>query len=235
MYVLYMYKSLLCWCSGKASDSISGVSGFHGEHQELFFLSKIFYPHCLKEWIVRLVQEMYASAWSHVHIGDGYSIVKVSVHQGLVLSLLLFITVLEALSREFHSGVPWEDLYADDLVIIAESLSRMCQEALDLERSNGGERTESKCRKDEDHDLWYGPGPLAEFRRVSMCCLLHWRGQQQHLCNGSKYWVHKKCSGLKRLTKDPDYICTWCQGTSRPLDDRPQLKGSPSRTWRWRW
>ena len=47
---------------------------------------------------------------------------KVDVHQGLVLSPLLFIIVLEALSREFRSGVPWEDLYADDLVIIAESL-----------------------------------------------------------------------------------------------------------------
>ena len=50
----------------------------------------------------------------------------------------------------------------------------MCQEALDLERSNGEERIESKCRKDEDHDLRYGPGPPAEFRRVSMRCLLHW-------------------------------------------------------------
>ena len=57
----------------------------------------------------------------------------------------------------------------------------MCQEALDLERSNGEERTESKCRKDEDHDLRYRPGPPAEFRRVSMRCLLHWSGQQQHL------------------------------------------------------
>ena len=57
----------------------------------------------------------------------------------------------------------------------------MCQEALDLEKSNGGERTESKCRKGKDHDLWYGPGPPAEFRQVSMCCLLHWSGQQQHL------------------------------------------------------
>ena len=37
----------------------------------------------------------------------------------------------------------------------------MCQEALDLERSNRGERAESKCWKDEDHDLWYGPGPPA--------------------------------------------------------------------------
>ena len=57
----------------------------------------------------------------------------------------------------------------------------MCQKALDLERSNGKERTESKCRKDEDHDLRYGPGPPAEFRRVSMCRLSHWSGQQQHL------------------------------------------------------
>ena len=34
----------------------------------------------------------------------------------------------------------------------------MCQEALDLKRNNGEERTESKCWKDEDHDLRYGPG-----------------------------------------------------------------------------
>ena len=80
----------------------------------------------------------------------------------------------------------------------------MCQEALDLERSNGKERTESKCRKDKDHDLRYRTGPPAEFRRVFMC------------------WVHKKCSGLKRLKKDPDYRWTRCQGTTRPLDGRPQ-------------
>ena len=38
-----------------------------------------------------------------------------------MLSPLLFILVLEALSREFRIGVPWELLYADDLVIVAES------------------------------------------------------------------------------------------------------------------
>ena len=50
-----------------------------------------------------------------------------------------------------------------------------------MERSNGEERTESKCRKDKDHDLRYGTGPPAEFRRVSMCRLSHWSGQQQQL------------------------------------------------------
>ena len=26
------------------------------------------------------------------------------------------------------------------------------------------EKGQSKCKKDKDHDLWYGPGPPAEFR-----------------------------------------------------------------------
>ena len=47
-------------------------------------------------------------------------------------------------------------------------------------------------------------------------------GNNSIFCNGCKHWVHKKCSGLKRLTKDPDYRCTQCQGTALPLDGRPQ-------------
>ena len=74
---------------------------------------------------MQLVQGMYANAGSHVRVGEGYSEefeVKVGVHQGSVLSPLLFIIVLEALSNQFCSRVPRENLYADDLVIIAESL-----------------------------------------------------------------------------------------------------------------
>ena len=41
-------------------------------------------------------------------------------------------------------------------------------------------KKKKKCRKDQDHDLRYGPGPSAEFRRVSMCHLSHWRGQQHY-------------------------------------------------------
>ena len=46
--------------------------------------------------------------------------VRVGVHQGSVLSSLLFIIVLEALSREFREGLPMELFYADDLVLMAE-------------------------------------------------------------------------------------------------------------------
>ena len=79
----------------------------------------------IDDWLVRLVRSMYKDVRSRVRVGSGYSEefgVKVGVHQGSVLSLLLFIIVLEALSREFLTGCPWELLYADDLMISAESM-----------------------------------------------------------------------------------------------------------------
>ena len=47
--------------------------------------------------------------------------VGVGVHQGSVLRLLLFILMLEALSREFRTGLSWELLYTDDLMLIADT------------------------------------------------------------------------------------------------------------------
>ena len=43
------------------------------------------------------------------------------MHQGSALSPLLFVIVMEATSREFRVALPWELLYADDLVVIAET------------------------------------------------------------------------------------------------------------------
>jgi len=43
------------------------------------------------------------------------------VHQGSAWSTLLFVIAMEALSREFRLVLPWELLYADDLVVIAET------------------------------------------------------------------------------------------------------------------
>ena len=157
----------------------------------------------VEERIVQVVQGMYANARSRVRVVEGYSEefeVKVGVHQGSVLSLLLFIIVLEALSYEFRSGVPWEDLYADDLVIIAESLEECVRS---LERSNGEERTDSKCRKDKDHDLRHGTGPPTEFRRVFMCRLLHWSRRQQHLLQWLQALGAQEMQWAQALDKRP--------------------------------
>ena len=177
------------------------------------------------EWIVHLVQGMYSNARSRVHVGEGYSKqfeVKVGVHQGSVLSPLLFIIVLEALTREFRCRVHWEDLYADDLVIIAESLEECVRrlltwrEAMEEKglRVSAGKTKVMICGTGLDLLQSSGEFPCA------VCCT----GVDSNsiFCKGCKHWVHKKCSGLKGLTEDPDYRCTWCKGTARPLDGRPQ-------------
>ena len=55
--------------------------------------------------------------------------------QGSVLSPLLFIIVLEALSMEFRTGCPWELLYADDLVIVSDDLADI-QQRFDAQKSS---------------------------------------------------------------------------------------------------
>ena len=59
----------------------------------------------MHEWAVRIIQGMYVDVKSRVRVNGQYSRefeVGVGVHQGSVLSPLLFILVLEALYREFR-------------------------------------------------------------------------------------------------------------------------------------
>ena len=84
----------------------------------------------IEEWLIGVIQSMYVNAKSSVRVKDQLSpefSVKVGVHQGSVLSPLLFTIVMEALSQDFRNGCPWELLYADDLVIMAESIDELVQ------------------------------------------------------------------------------------------------------------
>ena len=75
------------------------------------------------EWIVKAIQAMYDGATTALRLRDRRKLrvwSKGRVHQGSVLSPLLFTIVLEALSGEFRCGLPWELLYTDDLDLMAE-------------------------------------------------------------------------------------------------------------------
>jgi len=70
----------------------------------------------VEEWLISAVISMYIGAKTVVRTvyGNGNdSEVKVSLHQGSALSPLLFVMVMEALSREFRVVLTWELLHAD--------------------------------------------------------------------------------------------------------------------------
>ena len=162
---------------------------------------------------------------SCVWIGEGLSEefeVKVCVHQGSVLSPLFFISVLKALSHEFWAGVPWEDLYSDDLVIIADSLEECVRRLLIWEE--GMEREGLRVSPGKTKIMICGIGlqllqSSGQFP-CAICCTGEGRNSIQ--CSGCKHWIHKKCSGLKRLKEDHNYRCARCLGTAWPIDRRPQ-------------
>src|SRR5260221_12313405 len=76
---------------------------------------------------------MYDGARTADRTSDGNSDifeVKVGLYQSSVLSPLLFVIVMDMVSKELREGLPWELLYADDLVLMAESENELREKLL---------------------------------------------------------------------------------------------------------
>ena len=90
------------------------------------------------EWIIRLIKAMYSNVQSSVQVnGSSSEPFKVTggVHQESALSPLLFIIVMEALSREFRFSWTWELLYAEDLSTLNDSLADLKNRLADWKTS----------------------------------------------------------------------------------------------------
>ena len=146
----------------------------------------------VEEWAIRIIQGMYANARSRVRVIGQYSGeigVEVRVHQGLVLSTLLFILILEALSREF--------LYANDLPMIAGILEE-CITKLNAWK-NGMENRGLRVHMMKTKLMISGAGldVLPDSGAFPCAVSLSGVGANSISCSQCKLWVHKKCSGIK--------------------------------------
>ena len=171
----------------------------------------------VQEWVISVVKSMYENARSKVRLGSDLSEefnVKVGVHQGSVLSPLLFAIVMEAVSREFRHGCPWELLYADDLVIAADTIEELKErflcwksnlEAKGLKVNIG--KTKVLCSN--------GDASPQHVEKSKFPCGVCGQGVGANsiFCNSCQHWIHKRCSGLAtRLKDDPNFKCKRCTG-----------------------
>src|SRR6267154_2798252 len=93
----------------------------------------------VEEWIVNVIKSMYEGVTTSVKINgvesEGFE-VKVGVHQGSVLSPILFNIVMQAIADNFKAGLPWELHYADDLVLLAESRAELKRRLMEIGRAH---------------------------------------------------------------------------------------------------
>ena len=150
----------------------------------------------VEEWVIRAVKAIYENAKSCVRVNGQFSDefnIKVGVHQGPAPSPLLFIIVMEALSREFKVGCLWELLYKDDLVLMAETLEDL-KKKLTIWKDNieakglrvNVNKTKLVCSKHNslaksDPVKW----PCSICRKVA--------GSNSIFCQSCNNWVHKRC------------------------------------------
>ena len=123
--------------------------------------------------------------------------VKVGMHQGSGLSPLLFVIVMEAISREFRVALPWELPYADDLSVIAETeeeLIKRLNEWKDNVESKGMRVNMNKTKV-----MISGERHMVRQKDVRWPCGVCSKGVGSNSiqCSSCQKWVHKKCSGIK--------------------------------------
>ena len=168
----------------------------------------------VEEWVVNVIRAMYQGAITAVKLNGGESEgfeVKVGVHQGSVLSPLLFILVLEALSREFRGELPWELLYADDLVLLAKSERELMEKIrtwrVQMEKKGlrvNMEKTKvMRCQTQSVQVEASGRYPCGVCKKGV--------GTNSILCQVCKKWIHKRCSGVKgKLRSGTGFTCDRC-------------------------
>ena len=176
------------------------------------------------EWLVLGIQNMYENARSRKRVGCNLSkefSVELGVHQGSCLIPLLFITVLEALSQEFRTGCPWENLYAEDLAIITESLEEL-QQKLILWKTNM-EGKGFRVNMGNINILIFGPrfDVLQKSGKDPCGVCLEGVGTNSIFCGVWSSWIHQECSGIPgRLKSDASCGCKRCTGQARPIYGR---------------
>jgi hypothetical protein len=123
---------------------------------------------------IALIKDMYDNVVTSVQTSDGDTNgfpINIGLHQGSALGPYLFALVMDEVTRDIQGGIPWCMLFADDVVLVDESRTRVDQK-LELWRQTLDAKCFSATMQDEGVlDLmvrWYPrKTPFATWDRCS--------------------------------------------------------------------
>ena len=166
------------------------------------------------EVIVKAVMSLYEGATTRVRVGSAVSdkfSVKVGVHQGSVLSPLLFAIVMDVVTEDARNGTLHEILYADDLVLMGESMEDL-QSKFSLWKAT----LESKGMKvniNKTKLMVSGTEGETSRSKIDPCGMCGKRVMANAiLCIKCGHWIHRRCTKRKKLTVAlaQSFVCGRC-------------------------
>ena len=153
-------------------------------------------PEYLVNGVMSLYEGCKTAVLVHGELSSSFS-VKVGVHQESVLSPLLFIMVMDALTEDVRDGSLMELLYADGLVLCGESLNDVMDKYKRWKNAVEGKGLRVNVDKTKGMQLSFGK--KSRVSKVDPCGVCGERvGCNSIQCTKCQRWVHRRCSDVPR-------------------------------------
>ena len=153
----------------------------------------------LPEVIVRAVMSLYHGAKAKVRVGSETFeefLVQAGVHQGSVLSSLLFAIAVDVISEHAREGLMNKILYADDLVLMSESIENLKEKFLKWKEAFESKGLKMNLKKTKVMVSWSKGKVLKS--KVDPCAKCGKRVMANlMMCTKCGEWVHGRCAKIK--------------------------------------
>jgi hypothetical protein len=164
---------------------------------------------------IQAIMEMYENVRTAVRVENERSDwfeVKVGVHQGSVLSPLLFAVVMDEVTKDVREGVVKEFLYADDLVLLGDSWQEVEERYARWKKALEGKGLKVNVNKTK---AFCTGERMAMTLAAKDPCSVCGKGVRSNSiqCTKCRKWVHKRCTGIKgSLAEARFFECKRCRG-----------------------
>ena len=176
--------------------------------------------------LVLAVMSLYDGSRTKVIVGSGTSDefgVRVGVHQGSVLSPLIFAIVVDVVTKHAREGLLNEILHADDLVLMSESLEQLRERFQKWKRALEGRGLKVNVGKTKM--MVSGKEGEITSNKIDPCGVCGKRvGSNAVCCTQCMKWMHGRCTKMKKVTCSSarDFVCRRCtdveDGTEEPVE-----------------
>ena len=180
----------------------------------------------LAEVLVQAVMSLYESSRTKVRVGSGTLDefgVRVGVHQGSVLSPLIFAIVVDVVTEHAREGSLNEILYADDLVLMSESLENLRERFQRWRRALEGMGLKVNVRTTKM--MVSGTEGEITLSKIDPCGVRGKSVGSNAVCyTQCMKWIHGSCAKMKKVTCSSarDFVCRRCtdvgDGTVEPVE-----------------